>query len=164
MRVMSMLPTLGPRGEGWVAIQAVLLAAIGLAGFALPGGWTGPSATGAAVVGALLIGVGGVVVLLGIGELQRGDAMTPLPHPRDDGRLVESGVYRLVRHPVYGGLVVGAVGWALLRGSVPALVAAGALLVFFDLKRRREEAWLTARFPGYAVYRARTRRMIPWLY
>ena len=53
---------------------------------------------------------GAVLVVLGIGELQRGQAMTPLPRPRDDGRLVESGVYRLVRHPIYGGLIVGAVG------------------------------------------------------
>jgi protein-S-isoprenylcysteine O-methyltransferase Ste14 len=38
------------------------------------------------------------------------------------------------------------------------------LLLFFDLKRRREEAWLEARFADYAAYRARTRRLIPWVY
>jgi len=40
------------------------------------------------------------------------------------------------------------------------LVALG----FFDLKSRREERWLEERYPGYAAYRARTRRLIPGLY
>jgi protein-S-isoprenylcysteine O-methyltransferase Ste14 len=36
------------------------------------------------------------------------------------------------------------------------------LFAFFALKSRREEAWLEARFPEYASYRARTPRLIPW--
>jgi polygalacturonase len=41
---------------------------------------------------------------------------------------------------------------------------AGIALGFFTLKARREEAWLEEQFEGYAEYRARTRRLIPWLY
>jgi protein-S-isoprenylcysteine O-methyltransferase Ste14 len=36
--------------------------------------------------------------------------------------------------------------------------------VFFDLKSRREEIWLAEQFPDYAAYKARTRRLLPWLY
>ena len=43
-------------------------------------------------------------------------------------------------------------------------VFAVVALVFFTLKSRREEAWLQERFDGYAAYRARTRRLIPWVY
>ena len=161
---MSRLPSLGPRGEGWVAIQFVLFAAIGVAGLALPGAWGGTVATIAAVAGWALVGAGGVLALAGIAGLQGGDALTAVPHPRDEARLVERGAYRLVRHPIYGGLVIAAAGWALARGSVAALAGAAALLVFFDLKRRREEAWLDERFADYAAYRARTRRLIPWLW
>ena len=161
---MSRLPSLGPRGEGWVAIQLAIFAAIALAGVALPGSLTGPLATPAVVVGWALVAGGGVLALAGLVGLQRGDALTAVPHPRDAARLVERGAYRLVRHPVYGGLVLAAAGWALARGSIAALAGAAVLLVFFDLKRRREEAWLDQRFAGYAAYRTRTRRLIPWIY
>ncbi len=161
---MSRLPSLGSRGEGWVVIQGVIFAAIALAGSTLPGNWSGAGASIATTAGALLVALGGLLAGSGLVELRAGDALTALPHPRDGGRLVESGAYRLVRHPIYGGLVLGAVGWALLRGSVPALVAAVILLLFFDLKRRREEAWLAARFPGYPSYRTRTRRLVPWIW
>jgi protein-S-isoprenylcysteine O-methyltransferase Ste14 len=35
---------------------------------------------------------------------------------------------------------------------------------FFDLKSRREEAWLLVAYPGYAAYRARVRRLVPFIY
>ena len=70
----------------------------------------------------------------------------------------------MVRHPIYGGLVLGAIGWGLAMAA-PLAIAAGALLgVFFDLKSRREEAWLTGRYAEYPAYRARTRKLLPWIY
>jgi protein-S-isoprenylcysteine O-methyltransferase Ste14 len=35
---------------------------------------------------------------------------------------------------------------------------------FFSLKSRREEIWLAERYSGYAEYRTRTRRPMPWIY
>jgi protein-S-isoprenylcysteine O-methyltransferase Ste14 len=157
-------PALGPRGEGWVAIQAVLFAAIGVAGTVVPGHLTGPAATLAVVAGWIHVAAGSTLVVAALAGLQAGDALTAVPRPRDTARLIESGPYRLVRHPIYGGLVLAAAGWAVMRASLPALLGAAILLVFFDLKRRREEAWLRDRFPGYAAYSAKTRRMIPWLF
>jgi len=77
---------------------------------------------------------------------------------------VETGLYAWVRHPIYCGLILAALGWALFVQGWLTLVWAGLLLVFFDIKSRREEAWLMARFPGYAAYRQRVRKLIPYLY
>jgi protein-S-isoprenylcysteine O-methyltransferase Ste14 len=65
---------------------------------------------------------------------------------------------------VYGGVVLGSTGYALLLGSPLALAMAAVLLGFFRLKSAREERWLRERYAGYAAYAARTKRMIPFLY
>jgi protein-S-isoprenylcysteine O-methyltransferase Ste14 len=158
---MTTLPSLGPRGEGWVAIQGVILAAVAIAGLAGPA-WADPVRLPVAAVGVGLIVAGGVLAIRGLVDLA--DALTPLPHPRAGAALVEHGAYRLVRHPIYGGLVLGSLGWSLVMASPVAVVAAGALLGFFRLKSAREEAWLEDHYAGYAAYRGRTRRMIPWIY
>jgi len=77
---------------------------------------------------------------------------------------VESGPYRVVRHPIYSGLIVGAFGWALMNTSLLTLVYAAILLAFFDVKSRREERWLARKFPDYAAYQARVAKLIPLIY
>lgn len=157
----SSLPDLGPRGEGWFLIQVVLLGGVAVAG-ALGPAWSGTARTIGLGLGVVLVGLGGLLAVRGSLDLRRN--LTPFPKPADDARLVESGAYRLVRHPIYGGLILGAVGWGLTSASIPALVGAVALALFLRLKSGREEAWLADRFEAYDGYRARTRRFVPWLY
>ncbi len=158
---MSRLPALGPRGEGWVVIQFLLLGLVALAGVAGPV-YAGPFSMAARAAGVVLVLAGLVLASRGLLDLR--DALTALPHPRDGAQLVDTGAYALVRHPIYGGLVLGAVGWALVTASPLALAAAAGLLGFFRLKSGREEAWLRDRYPGYGAYAARTKRMLPWVY
>ncbi|MGH8681891.1 MAG: methyltransferase family protein, partial [Burkholderiales bacterium] len=86
------------------------------------------------------------------------------PHPREGVQLVRRGVYGLVRHPVYAGLLVGALGWALAWLSVAGVIFSALLAAFFDRKARREERWLRSRFPEYAAYQRQVRRFIPGIY
>jgi protein-S-isoprenylcysteine O-methyltransferase Ste14 len=157
----SRLPSLGPRGEGWVVLQGVLLVAIAACGL-LPAAWSGPVRVVTAAAGAALIAVGVLLAVAGMRDLR--ENLTPLPRPRADGALIETGAYRLARHPIYGGLVLASLGWGLLVAVPFAIVLAVGLLAFFDLKSRREEAWLVDRFPAYPAYRDRTRRLIPFVY
>jgi protein-S-isoprenylcysteine O-methyltransferase Ste14 len=157
----SSLPDLGRRGEGWFLIQLALLVAVAVAG-ALGPAWTGPARAVGVGIGLVLIAFGGILGLRGILDLR--DSLTPFPMPVDGARLVDTGAYRLVRHPMYGGLILGSFGWGLLTASVPAFVAAYALAVTLRLKSAREEAWLADQFDAYDAYRARTHRFVPWLY
>jgi len=158
---MSRLPSLGPRGEGWVVLQGILLVAIAACGL-LPPAWAGPVRVATSAAGAVLAALGTLLALGGIRDLR--ENLTPLPRPRDDAALVETGAYRLARHPIYGGLILASLGWGLLIAVPAAIALAIGLLAFFDLKSRREEAWLVDRFPGYPAYRGRTRRLIPFVY
>ena len=51
-----------------------------------------------------------------------------------------------------------------MTASPTALAGTVVLALFFDLKSRREEAWLAAQFDGYEAYRRRTARLLPWVY
>lgn len=157
---MSGLPSLGSRGEGWVALQAIAMAGV-LAGTVFGNAWSGPLrwVSGAA---------GGIVFLAGLwlavrAILDLGDSLTALPKPRHRATLVERGVYRRIRHPIYGGAILGCFGWALATASFVSLCAAAATALVLTLKSVREEAWLSERYDGYAAYRTRTWRLLPWL-
>jgi protein-S-isoprenylcysteine O-methyltransferase Ste14 len=155
------LPDLGRRGEGWVVLQGVLFVAIVGAGSVGPL-WNGPARMGGAIAGAVLITVGVGLLTAGILGLRR--QLTAYPRPVLGGRLIEGGAFGLIRRPMYGGAVIAALGWSFAMASPFALLGALALLVFFDLMSRREEAWLGEQFAGYATYRRQTRRLIPGLY
>lgn len=143
-------------------MQVILLVAVLAAGRQAGDAWDGVLATLTWIVGLVLLLVALVIVARGFVDLGRN--LSPLPRPRDDARLVESGIYGLVRHPLYGGLIVGCVGYAFLTASLAALLLACLVGAFFTLKSRREEAWLLEHFEGYAAYMQRTRRFIPWVF
>jgi protein-S-isoprenylcysteine O-methyltransferase Ste14 len=138
-------------GEGIVSYPAfTALPPDGAVGWTMLGG------------GVALLLVGGWLVYRGIDDL--GANLTAVPAPLQDARLVETGIYLLVRHPIYAGVILLAVGWAFFVGSLAALVVALILATWLDLKSRREEVWLLAHHAGYAAYQRRTRRFVPGLY
>jgi len=161
MTAMSNLPPLGPRGEGWVLIQGVLLVLVAAAGWSLGPDWSGSLRLVGAILGIAMMAGGTLLAFRGVTAL--GASMTALPRPRAETQLVETGAYRYVRHPIYGGLILAAFGWAIARASAIAVVLAAVLAAFFWLKSAREEVWLEGQFPGYAAYRRRTPRFVPWM-
>jgi protein-S-isoprenylcysteine O-methyltransferase Ste14 len=141
-----------------VAVQAVLTAAVALSALVGLG-----QSTVSYVVGGVLI-VAGVVFLLESGR-RLGRSLTPFPAPVPGGRLRTQGVYALVRHPMYLGGILVALGWSVLFESVAGIVLTAALAAFFALKSRHEERRLEEAYPGYAEYRRRTpRRLLPFLW
>ena len=85
------------------------------------------------------------------------------PLPKIEGRLIESGPYRFVRHPMYLAVLLVALG-LLIRDPVWWRGAALLMLAFvLHLKAAIEEVALTKLHLGYAAYRERTARFIPFL-
>jgi protein-S-isoprenylcysteine O-methyltransferase Ste14 len=103
-------------------------------------------------------------VLIVKGLVDLGDNLTSLPFPRDDGQLVQSGVYAFVRHPLYSGLIFAAFSWVVFQFSLSHLAASAILFAFFDIKARREEAWLTQKYPEYSGYQQQVKKLIPGVY
>jgi protein-S-isoprenylcysteine O-methyltransferase Ste14 len=156
-------PRLGRRGEGWVALQSALFVLVVVS--ALSGVYWPDSVAGTLVVVGLMLILAGLALLVLAGiSLLLARSMTVLPRPKEGAAVAESGVYRLVRHPVYGSVLLFVVGVSLAESPL-GLIPAALLAVLFDLKARVEEAWLEERLPGYAGYRERTpRRFVPGVY
>lgn len=152
------------RGEWYVVVQTVIFAVIlvGPWGDVLSVDVSEPVRAAAFVLGFVLGGAGFWLAVMGAFNL--GANLSVLPHPKEGAQLVVRGAYRLVRHPIYSGLIIGAVGWALLNLSLMTLGYALVLFVFFDVKSRREERELVRKFPEYVVYRQAVRKLIPLVY
>jgi protein-S-isoprenylcysteine O-methyltransferase Ste14 len=109
-----------------------------------------------------LFGAG--LLLGGAGVLHLRRNLSPLPHPKTGSTLVTTGPYRLVRHPIYGGLILLALGWAGALGGWLTFGSAMALSVLLDRKAAREERWLREHFADYRAYQRSTRRFLPFVY
>jgi protein-S-isoprenylcysteine O-methyltransferase Ste14 len=99
-----------------------------------------------------------IISLLGllltiVAALNLGKNLTPLPCPKEGAQLIQGGLYRIVRHPIYFGVLLVALGWLLIYPYAFVLVYVIALFIFFDLKTRCEEIWLIERFPAYLEYK-----------
>lgn len=140
---------------GFVVVQGVLILAVLL----LPAGdaWVLSSAADAVAVALEWIGAG--ILLVGLVNLGR--SLTPLPTPVPHGELQVGGLYRLVRHPIYSGVMALVIGAAARSANPWAALAAGGLVGWFMAKARWEEGRLRARYPDYGDYAARTPRFVP---
>jgi protein-S-isoprenylcysteine O-methyltransferase Ste14 len=152
----------GARGGWWVVVQLPLM----LLAYLIPG-WTGKAITGSMTsmlmnAGLVLSVAGALLAISGIAALGRW--LTPFPQPLPESPLRTAGAYALVRHPVYSGVLFMAFGWSLYSLSIAGLAFDVVLFVFFDRKVVREEIWLAGKFSGYAAYRGRVKKLIPWCY
>lgn len=117
------------------------------------------------LIGLALIVAGFAVLALAVLEHQRRNAAMPniTPTPNARAGLVETGMYRYVRHPIYTGVLLGAVGAALAHGHFAVMLVALVMIGFFTYKSKYEESLLRAAYPQYADYMTRTGRFLPFL-
>jgi len=147
------------RGVWWVIGQLVLFVLISRT--SLRGDWPiGNTSTVAA--GWVLVAAGGGFAVLAM--LNLNTSLTPFPKPMKGARLKDNGIYGLVRHPIYGAIIVGAIGLSFARGSGLSLLLSLLLGGYFTLKARHEERMLADAYPEYAQYKRRVpRRFLPFL-
>jgi protein-S-isoprenylcysteine O-methyltransferase Ste14 len=154
----------GSRGEWYVVVQVVLFVLVALGPRTWRGwpAWPFPGGPLQTVGGSALLVAGFYLALAGIAAV--GSRLTPLPHPVPGAPFRQNGIYAVVRHPMYCGATLAALGWALVNRSWITLGLAILLFALFDLKIRREEARLIVEWPDYASYRKRVRKLIPFVY
>jgi protein-S-isoprenylcysteine O-methyltransferase Ste14 len=114
------------------------------------------------VLGLALFAAG--VVLYRAGGSALGEALSPFIEPRTGAALVTRGPYRHLRHPIYLGEALIALGAPLTLGCRAVLVLTALALLVLVLRIAREEEALARTFPDYARYAASTKRLVPFVY
>lgn len=112
--------------------------------------------------------IGVLLCIFGIGyaiwaRVHLGRNWSPIPTVKEGHELITSGPYRLVRHPIYTGIILATVGTGLV---IPVwffvfLIMTGT----FIWRVKKEEALMTKQFPNqYPEYMKRTWALVPWVW
>jgi len=104
-----------------------------------------------------ITGVGFTVLAL----VQLNTNLTAFPTPKHAANLVTGGLYSFSRHPIYTGLILFTLGYALFKTSWLKLMIALLLWVWFYLKSVYEEERLMMKFPDYQIYKTQVGRFFP---
>lgn len=142
---------LGKRGEELVALQ---LGAVTLC--IVQPGWV-DRVVQASGVTCVLGGLG----IIYLAQRDLGDMLSPLPSPREEQTLVDTGLYQYMRHPMYTGLLLAMGGIALASESPGRAAAVLFLYKVLVWKMNREEKDLMQCVPGYEEYMERVPRLVP---
>lgn len=93
------------------------------------------------------------------------DNWSAQPTLRQNHELILTGPYKIVRHPIYTGIIIAVLGTAIMVGQVRGFI--GLIVVFLALwhKSTFEEDLMRQQFPGrYEEYARRVKRLIPYIF
>ncbi|HMD68775.1 MAG TPA: isoprenylcysteine carboxylmethyltransferase family protein [Chitinivibrionales bacterium] len=96
--------------------------------------------------------------------VQLGTGFSTKVEKSEGQRLTTTGMYRLVRHPLYLATLLQVAGSGIMLCSVVALALFPLCVAGVLVRIRKEERFMMVEFPEYGLYMKKTRRLIPWLY
>lgn len=145
-----------------VALSGLLLvASFIVAGLDFRFGWSH--------VSSLLVIVSSVVLLVGYAlyaeVLRENVYLSRVVEVQEGQRVIDTGLYGIVRHPMYFAVTLLYLSIPLVLGSWWALLVLSPCILLLALRIKNEEQVLHQGLPGYTAYTERVRyRMIPWVW
>jgi protein-S-isoprenylcysteine O-methyltransferase Ste14 len=109
--------------------------------------------------GLALAVFGGIIITLAL--LQINKNLSPFPTPKESSSLLQNGLYKYMRHPIYTGIILLFIGFSVYQNSGYKLLISLLLVILFYLKSIYEEERLEQTFPDYKNYKTKTGRFFP---
>ena len=110
---------------------------------------------------SILVVIG--LLIIAVSALQLNKNLSPFPSPKKNGKLITNGLYSIIRHPIYLGLIILLFGYGLHSGSLSKLLNTIMLSVLFHYKANYEEKLLVNVFSDYKIYQLTTFRIFPFI-
>ncbi|MCT7949592.1 isoprenylcysteine carboxylmethyltransferase family protein [Ancylothrix sp. C2] len=155
----------GQKGEYLVLLQGLLLVGFFCLPVYKPAGLkinTAGLHWGIWIIAVSLAIAGGILIIKALLDL--GNNLTPLPQPKETNQLVQTGIYSIVRHPLYSGIIFLGLAFTIYHQSLTHLLGSLILFIFFDIKAKREENLLSQKHSDYPDYQKRVKKLLPGLY
>ena len=102
-------------------------------------------------LGILIIIIASIFILIAIKDL--GSNLSPFPRPKANSKLVTTGIYRFMRHPMYYSLIIISFGVFLTKLSIYHLCLTITLALLIKFKIILEEQYLKNKFKNYLLYK-----------
>lgn len=83
---------------------------------------------------------------------------------KNGGKLIETGIYKQIRHPLYLAVMMMVIGSALIFSCIIGWFFVALTFVGVIIRIRKEESFLIKQFPEYSAYMVRSKKMIPFIY
>ncbi|HXT38684.1 MAG TPA: isoprenylcysteine carboxylmethyltransferase family protein [Candidatus Angelobacter sp.] len=112
--------------------------------------------------------IGAVILVAGLGfavwaRIHLGQNWSATVTLKEGHRLIRTGPYRLVRHPIYTGIITGLAGTAVAFGELRGVIAVVLLTVVYLFKSRREERFMVKEFGDeYVQYQKEVGALLPF--
>lgn len=103
-------------------------------------------------------------LIIAIAVLQLNTSLSPFPSPKTDTKLVKNGLFKLIRHPTYTGILISIFSISFWLGSGYRLLVSLSILILFYFKSKYEEEKLAEQFTEYKTYQSITGRFLPRLF
>ena len=110
-------------------------------------------------IGLILVFGGILLAFMAIYQIR--NSVSAFPSPLPEAQLMTSGVFKLIRHPIYSGILLAGMGYALHTDSLFRMILTALLFILFYFKSSYEEKLLTQKFPGYKEYQQNSGRFWP---
>ena len=103
------------------------------------------------LVGFLIIIIAFIILLVAIKDLGRN--LSPFPRPKKNSKLVSTGIFRFMRHPMYYSLIFISFGVFITKLSIYYLFLSISLCLIIKFKIALEEQYLNNKFKNYLLYK-----------
>ena len=92
-----------------------------------------------------------IIIVFSVKELWK--SLSPMPRPKENSKLITSGIYRLFRHPMYYSLIIISFSFFLKSLTIYNLILCILLTFIISNKIKIEEEFLTKKFHNYTSYK-----------
>ena len=112
------------------------------------------------LLAGLFLSVAGIIIsLASVVALNKN--LSAFPTPKQSAELIQSGIYKYIRHPIYSGILFFTFGFSMYSENTLRLLIFFMLLILFRFKAAYEEKLLQDKYSNYTAYKKTTGMFLP---